>query len=62
MDEPSGTGVRRQESKESFRSSRHRGIGFIMFECGLEEIKATAVRRLGFKVIPGVTGSRTYFC
>ncbi|KAK3100226.1 hypothetical protein FSP39_016558 [Pinctada imbricata] len=44
IDEQGGSKVRRQESM-----SRHGGVGFIMFECGLEEIKVTAVRRLGFK-------------
>ena len=42
--------LKRQESKESYRG-HERGIGVIMFECGLEDIKATAVRRLGFKDI-----------
>lgn len=42
--------LRKQESKDSYHS-HDRGIGHIMFECGLEDIKATAVRRLGFKDI-----------
>ncbi|XP_065930909.1 bridge-like lipid transfer protein family member 1 isoform X3 [Magallana gigas] len=42
--------LKRQESRESYRG-HDRGIGYIMFECGLEDIKATAVRRLGFKDI-----------
>ncbi|XP_062586140.1 bridge-like lipid transfer protein family member 1 isoform X2 [Saccostrea cucullata] len=42
--------LRRQESRESYHI-HDKGIGYIMFECGLEDIKATAVRRLGFKDI-----------
>jgi hypothetical protein len=42
--------LRKQESRDSHHSY-DRGIGHIMFECGLEDIKATAVRRLGFKDI-----------
>lgn len=49
-DSPARPKLRKQSSRsESFRSHREEGIGFIMFECGLENINATAVRRLGFK-------------
>ncbi|KAK3599977.1 hypothetical protein CHS0354_012630 [Potamilus streckersoni] len=37
----------RQKSRE--RGDGKGSIGFIMFECGLEEISITAVRRLGYK-------------
>ncbi|XP_021348394.1 uncharacterized protein KIAA1109-like [Mizuhopecten yessoensis] len=40
---------RRQSSRDGHSSSKSHGFGLIMFECGLEEVNATAVRRLGFK-------------
>ena len=49
--QPTTPKMRRQSSHDTHNAIRTYGIGFIMFECGLEEINATAVRRLGFKDI-----------
>ena len=37
-----------KKSKDRLHSHKH-SIGYIMFECGLEDIRITAVRRLGYK-------------
>jgi len=44
----------KEKGEESHRSARHsepdrHSVGFIMFECGIEDISISAVRRLGFK-------------